>query len=265
MWDYHVHSSFSDDCHVEMETIVQKGISLGIKEICFTDHIDYEAAIPNVIIEFDNNDYSREVNRLGKKYRDKISIKKGVEMGFQPHILDKCNKFILDGDFDFVLCSLHTVENKDVYLGDLLKDNSPKEAYEKYFQELYYCIEKGAIFSVLAHFDLLKRHVDYPFDKVFRENFDIIEGIFKKVIYDGKGLEVNTSGFRYKLESPLPSKDLLIFYKELGGEIITLGSDSHGENTLGYNFPYTYELLKNIGFKYLTIYDKMRPQFIKIP
>ncbi|SHJ85163.1 histidinol phosphate phosphatase, HisJ family [Anaerobranca californiensis DSM 14826] len=84
MWDYHVHSSFSDDCHVEMETIVQKGISLGIKEICFTDHIDYEAAIPNVIIEFDNNDYSREVNRLKKNTGTKFLLRKGLKWDFSP-------------------------------------------------------------------------------------------------------------------------------------------------------------------------------------
>ena len=43
----------------------------------------------------------------------------------------------------------------------------------------------------------------------------------------GKGIELNTGGFKYGLGHPNPCEDIIKRYKELGGEIITLGSDAH--------------------------------------
>lgn len=264
MWDYHVHSSFSDDCNIDMEVVVKRAMELGIKEICFTDHTDFDAKIEGVIIEFDSKEYTHKIGEMKKKYGHKITIKKGVEMGYQPHIIERCNQFVEGGQFDFVLASLHTVEMKDVHFGDFARDKSPKQAYEKYFKELYDCIELNANFSVLAHYDLLKRYVDYDHERVLKENFDIIEATFKKIIYNGRGIEINTSGFRYNVGSNLPSPDFLRLYRDLGGEIITVGSDSHGEKSLGDGFDYTYDLLKKIGFKYITTFTQMQPEFIRI-
>lgn len=264
MWDYHVHSSFSDDCNIDMEVVVKRAVELGMKEICFTDHIDFDVQLEGVIIEFDSKEYTDKVREMQEKYKGKLKIKKGVEMGYQPHIVEKCNQFVEDGQFDFVLGSLHTVEMKDVHIGDFSRDKNPKEAYEKYFMELYNCIEKDANFSVLAHYDLLKRYVEYDPKRVLKGNFDIIEATFKKIIYGGKGIEVNTSGFKYKVGSNLPSEDFLRLYKDLGGEIITVGSDTHGEGRLGDGFDYTYDLLRKIGFRYLTTFTKMKPEFITL-
>ena len=95
----------------------------------------------------------------------------------------------------------------------------------------------------------------------FENTKDQIELILKQVIEDNKGIEVNTSSFRYKLNGYMPSVDILKFYYELGGKIITIGSDSHNINHLGYNIKQTKEMLKTIGFKYFATYDKLEPKF----
>lgn len=266
MYDYHIHSSFSADCNVEMEVIIKKAIALGIKEICFTDHMDYDMPLEGIPEEvFDPLAYSKEIIRLRNKYSNMLSIKKGVEMGFQPHIVNKCMDFVTDGDFDFVLCSLHTADKLDIYHGHFLeKMETPKKAYAKYFEELYESIKNDPCYSVLGHYDMLKRHVKYDDNKIIKDNFDVIEATFKKVIENGKGIEVNTSGFKYNLGHAHPTKDFLKLYKELGGEIITTGSDSHGTGYLAHKFDYAYDLLKETGFRYITRFDKMKPEFIKL-
>lgn len=264
-YDYHIHSSFSEDCSVDMEIIVKRAIELGIKEICFTDHIDYDMTLEGIPEEiFDPVEYTKEINRLRGIYSGQISIKKGVEIGLQPHIKQKCMDFVAKNDFDFAICSMHTSDKLDIYHGHFFEGKTPKQAYAKYFEELYNSIENNPYYSVLGHYDLLKRHVKHDGDKIMKENFDIIEATFKRVIEDGKGIEINASGFKYNLGHTLPTRDFLQLYKELGGEIITTGSDSHGTGYIADHFDYVYHLLKETGFRYITTFDKMKPQFVKI-
>lgn len=95
-------------------------------------------------------------------------------------------------------------------------------------------------------------------------NEDIIKNILKLVIKDGKGIEVNTSCFRYKLADITPSTTILQWYHELGGRVLTIGSDSHEESHLGHKIKYVKEELKKIGFEEFCTFDKMEPIFHKL-
>lgn len=261
MYDYHIHSTYSLDSREKMETTVKKALAVGLKEIVFTDHIEFESGYFHEI--FDVPEYKREIEGLQQKYPH-ISIKTGVEIGFQPHLLNLCNEFTKAHDFDFIIGSVHTVGHSDLYMGNIFKNSGPKAGINKYFEELYYVIRDGAIFNVAGHFDLVKRYVEYDCPSVFKENFDLIEASFKKLIERGMGIEINTSGFRYGLNSPHPSEDFLRLYKEMKGEIITIGSDSHRAETLAYKFDYVYALLEKLGFKYVSTFDKGKVSFSKL-
>ncbi|TCO79378.1 histidinol-phosphatase HisJ family protein [Marinisporobacter balticus] len=264
MYDYHVHSHFSADCNIPMQEMIQKGISLGLKEICFTDHIDYGYQDPSISFEFDPTLYTQEINQLTEKYKNQIKIRKGLEIGIQPHIIEECTTLVENGKFDFVISSIHTADKKDIHIGDFFLGKTPHEAYEKYFEELLICTQNFKNFNVLGHMNLLKRYQHHVQVQDIKNYFDIIKEIFSTLIYAGKGIEVNTSGFRYHLEEPIPDKELLSFYKSLGGEVVTIGSDSHQPDHLVYKFDYVYHLLKEIGFKYIAIFENMKPSFIKI-
>ena len=145
---------------------------------------------------------------------------------------------------------------------DLILDNSSNIIDANIEQESQLASDNGQL--VLRTEDLVKRYGNYgnilddkPFD-------DIIEAILKEAINDGKGIEVNTSCYRYNLPDLTPSKHILTMYKDLGGEIITTGSDSHNPSQIAYKFDYIYSYLESIGFKYVCAFDKMKPQFIKI-
>ncbi|WP_087974475.1 histidinol-phosphatase HisJ family protein [Oceanobacillus rekensis] len=258
MFDYHIHSKFSSDCNTAMETTIEKAINIGLEEICFTEHIDYDYPDKDWIFEFDLNQYDRKIKEMKEKYDQQIHIKKGVEIGVQPHLATKHKKFMEEETFDFVICSMHATEGKDLHSGEFFNGKTVEEAYGVYYQELYECIKDFKDFSVLGHIDLVKRYTK----EKSKENFhDIIGDIFKEIIPEGKGIELNTSGFRYGLESGMPSTDILKLYKECGGEIITLGSDSHVETTLAYQFTESLVLLQSIGLNYIATYQDGEPVF----
>ncbi|WP_350342792.1 histidinol-phosphatase HisJ family protein [Proteinivorax tanatarense] len=264
MFDYHVHSSFSEDCQVCMEDIIKKGIELGIKEICFTDHVDYDFCVEGKSFEFDLDEYIKAIDFYKNKYKGNISLLKGVELGIQPHIHEKCKNLTEKGNFDFVIASVHSAQRMDIHTKKFFDNKSASEANEVYYLELYESIKKFDTFNVIGHIDLLKRYNEDIATGKIQNHLDILEEIFKLLIYSGKGIEINTSGYRYNLGEPLPSLKLLKMYKDMGGEIITLGSDSHTADTLGYNFQKINYYLKEIGIKYITRFDKMEPYFVKI-
>ena len=262
-YDYHMHSNFSLDSDSPMEEMIKKSIDLGIKEICFTDHVDYDLYTDDDLgINYD--DYFNTLNLLSNKYKDSINIKKGIEMGLQRQVFDKCSSDVNTYPFDFVICSQHSINKVELYFDDFFKDKTQIEAYEQYYKELYHIVKNYKDYSVLGHLDLVKRYGNYKStldDKYF---LDIIEEILKQAIYDGKGIELNTSSFRYNLPDLTPSRTILSLYKDLGGEILTTGSDSHIPSQIGYNFDMIYSYLKNSGFKYICSFENMKPNFIKL-
>lgn len=258
MFDYHIHSNFSADCETPMEKTIEKAIELGLEEICFTEHIDYDYPDRDWIFEFDVKEYDKQIKQMQAEYGHKITIKKGVEIGVQPHVLDQYEQLMKEESFDFIICSMHATEKKDLHSGEFFQGKTVDEAYRIYYEELFDCIKQYKNYSVLGHVDLVKR---YTKEKSTEDFHDIIGEIFKEVINDGKGIELNTSGFRYGLASGMPSDDILKLYKDLGGEIITLGSDSHVESTLAYEFKQSLELLASIGFKHIATFHNKEPSF----
>lgn len=262
-YDYHMHCNFSGDSQTPMEDMIKKSIKLGLKEICFTDHVDYDVITdPNIKIDY--NKYFEDLNFYGKKYKEKITIKKGVEMGLQNQILDRCSNEIKVLDFDFVIASIHTINKLELFTGDFQKGKTQHQAYENYYKELLNIINLYDDYSVLGHLDLIKRYGNY--DTILQDDlfYDYLETILKKVIYSGKGIELNTSSFRYNLPDLTPSKNILKMYKDLGGEILTIGSDSHNPNQIAVKFDYIYDVIQNIGYKYICKFNKMKPEFIKL-
>lgn len=262
--DYHVHSNFSGDCSVEAEIIVNDAIKSGLKEICFTDHIDYDCLDLPEKFEFDVNDYFSELNRIKEKYADKIDVKIGLEIGLQKHILNECSEIVKNNKFDFVIGSFHTHKRHDIYFSDILFIKTPHEVLNEYLDEIIYVLKNYKDFSVIGHLDLLKRY------NVGIKNLDIDEysdkytEIFKILISNNKGIEINTSGLRQDVGIQFPDLKLLQLYKKLGGEIITLGSDTHGTGTLMYKFDDMKSMLNKIGFDSIYRYDKMQPIKMKI-
>lgn len=262
-YDYHMHSDFSADCKIPMKDMIEGAIKLGLNEICFTDHIDYDI-IGEIPFEVNYKDYFESLEKYIKMYKNKISVKRGIEIGLQHHIIEKCSNDIKTNPFDFVICSVHAIDREDLYYENFYKEKSQSEAYRVYYEKLYEIVKNYSDYSVIGHLDIVKRYGGYENPLKDNDFVDIIEMILKEVIHNGKGIEINTSSFRYNLPDFSPTTYILQMYKDLGGEIITTGSDSHIPSTISYKFDYVYHTLQKLGFKYVTKFDKMKPEFIKI-
>lgn len=259
MFDYHTHSSFSSDADHPMEAMVQEAIRLGLTEIAATDHVDYDYADPSIDFDIDHAGYRAEITRLRNLYGDRITLRHGLELGLQPHLIDRCTQLVAAEQPDFVLCSIHTCRRLDLYRGDYYRTRNAAEAWEDYIHELHTIVRNFQAFSVLGHLDILRR---YDADAAAFPKASLKHGfmeIFKELIRNGKGLEVNTSGFRNPEPMPLPSWELLSWYHEAGGEILTLGSDAHSPDSLAFRFPETVERLKAIGFRSVCTFEAMKP------
>lgn len=272
--DYHVHTSFSDDSEELMENVVKEAISLKLDEICFTDHVDYgikldrdestdEAIKKNIVRRADFNvdypAYFSEIKHLQQKYKDTITIKAGLEFGMQVGTIPQYQKLFDTYPLDFVILSCHQVENKEFWSYDFQAGKTQDEYNEKYYQEILQCIKNYKDYSIIGHLDMIQRYNETIHS--FEKSKDIIKLILEHVIQEEKGIEINTSSFRYGLSDLMPSREILKLYYDMGGKIITIGSDCHKAKDLAEKMPYVKEELKKIGYKYHCTYDKMIPQF----
>ncbi|MCT4583460.1 MAG: histidinol-phosphatase HisJ family protein [Peptostreptococcaceae bacterium] len=263
--DYHIHSSFSGDCNTPIEDIIKKAIELNLKEIAITDHIDYDYKNIKNDFSIDLIKYFKTLNTYKNLYKDKIKIQKGVEIGLFKEVLNKYKKDILDNDFDFIIGSIHSInEMDDLYEGKFFEGKTQKQAYIDYYEHVLEIINMYEDFSVLGHLDIIRRYGGYNHPLSNMDFKNIIEEILKTLISKNKGIELNTSGYRYNLGDFSPCKNIFKMYKDLNGQIITLGSDSHIPNQLSYEFESSIDYLKSIGFDKLTKFEKLKPVFYKI-
>ena len=275
--DYHVHTSYSDDSEYPMEEVVKDAISFGLDEICFTDHVDYgvkrdwddprgmtyrrggagepeRMALANV----DYPRYATEIAALREKYKDQITLKMGIEFGIQTHTIPQYEKLFSVWPFDFIILSVHQVEDKEFWTQDFQRGRTQTEYNLRYYEEILALVQQYHHYSVLGHMDLISRYDKAgPFS--FEKIRPIVKEILKTIISDGKGIEVNTSCHRYGLNDLTPSTDILRLYRDLGGRIITIGSDSHRKEHLGAYLTETISALKAIGYKEAYTFKQMCP------
>jgi len=208
-------------------------------------------------------EYFSKLLRMKETYKNKITIKQGLEFGIQTITIDRFNELFdrYRNDLDFVLLSMHQVDNKEFWTQDFQKGKSQKEYNEEYYREIYEVQKQFRNYSVLAHLDLLIRYDRlgiYPFENVK----EMIAEILKQAIKDDKGIEINTSSWHYGLRDTQPSRNILKLYKDLGGRIITIGSDAHSTKYLADHFDDAFNILKDeIGFMEICTFDHMKPVF----
>ncbi len=267
-WDTHMHSSFSGDCTSSPESMIDAAVSKGLSGICFTDHMDYDYPKDpqsKTVFEFDPPQYKAAIARLQQQYKDRLPVLCGIELGLQPHLAPKHAELLNTFPFDFVIGSSHVVHGKDPYYASYYEGRSEEEAYREYFVSILENINAFKDFDVYGHIDYVVRYgpnknAFYTYEKYA----DVIDAVLKKLISLGKGIEVNTAGFKYGLGHPNPCEDILKRYRALGGEIVTLGADAHQPEHVAYAFEKVAGLLKSCGFSYYTVFKKRRAEFLPV-
>ncbi len=263
LYDYHTHTNCSPDSNMPLIDLVKSCANHDLKEICITDHIDNY--IHNRYDVPDYAKFSKEIDEVSKKF-PQVNIKLGCELSFVPTMYKEFEEIASGYDFDFIIGSNHECDNVFLYPGtDYFVGRKKNDAFTTYFLEVLQNIKNVKDFDVYGHVDYIYRYSSYTDNSMNYLDFkDIIDEILKTLIQNGKGIEINTSGIRYGLNDIHPNDDILKRYKELGGEIITVGSDAHRPEHVYMGFDLAYERLKSAGFDYITTFDKRKPSFIKI-
>lgn len=280
--DYHLHTEFSDDSVEPMEFMIDRAIELGFDEICFTDHVDYgqkwdwddpeltkktrQSFTPDQTrrIEWNSNtnypEYFAKLDRMRVAYKDKINIKSGLELGVMNETIPIYNALIdkYYDKLDFCLLSLHQIRNLSLWSGNFMRGRSQDEYVPDYYEEVLRVSQNFDGYECLAHLDLITRydsHGPYPFEKVK----PIIEKIFQTIIKKEKAIEINTSSWKYGLSDTTPCRDILKYYYEMGGKLITIGSDSHNVEHMGEYIDRAKDIFREIGFTKFYTFEKHKP------
>jgi histidinol-phosphatase (PHP family) len=234
--------------------------------ICFTDHLDIDYPNDPELFLLDIPNYMASVQALKQQYAQRLDIRFGIELGLQPHLAELHTDIISQYPFDFVIASSHVVHGFDPYYPAFYEGRTQQECYQEYFASILENITVFDNYDVYGHLDYVvrygpERNAHYS----YQEYQDIIDEILALLIKKGKGIEINTAGFKYGLGHPNPTEDIIKRYRQLGGEIITIGADAHEPQHVAYDFAKVPAILRSAGFQYFTVFENRKPKFIKIP
>lgn len=262
--DYHFHTSFSADSSTPIEDQMETALCLGMKSLCVTDHHDYDVD-SDLDFTVDPDRYFKEMQAVREAYRGRLDLRIGIELGLQIHLKEYFEELLLAYPFDFVIGSTHFIDRKDVAYPEFFEENPGTQAYLRFLSATLDQVTNLDTYDVAGHLDYIVR---YGRDKNWfyrsRDCGDLLDEILKTVIRKDKGIECNTAGLRKGLGQPNPSYHTLKRYRQLGGEIITIGSDAHVTGDLGRDFEVVREFLLSCGFSYYTEFRRRKPEFLPL-
>ncbi len=266
IFDTHNHGEFSGDSRSTIQKSVEAAIEKGLGGITFTDHYEFPDSLtrakPHFVeqAKFDIDHQQSIIDEIQLQHPN-IKILKGIEIGYTEEraheAIDLLNKY----SFDHIILSIHELEGHDPWRGEFYDGKTYKEAYGQYLEALYKAMHTLKNFDSLGHYDYIARYPDYPETAVLYKDFpDILDEIFKYLIHEGKAIEINTKTY-IELRGRTPYIDINVFkrYKELGGELICLASDSHLASKVGDRLEWAASIVESAGFKHFTYFENRKP------
>lgn len=260
MFDYHIHTTVSYDGHGSPKEMALAARAAGLQEICFTDHLDYRRELPPEEWAYLVEDYNAAYEALEVPG---LTIRYGTEVGLTPWNVEMVARDLALRQYDFVLGSLHFIDDEDPYSPPYWVEKSVDTAEQEYFDELYRCVKLHNDFDVLGHITYMGKVAAHPARRPVElaRYRDCVAEIMKVLIDKGKGIEVNTSGID-RLGCFLPDKAYLQLFRDLGGEIVTVGSDSHDIGRVGQYCREAVAMVQEI-FGHVCVFQGRKPMFYK--
>ncbi|MCL1974225.1 MAG: histidinol-phosphatase HisJ family protein [Bacteroidetes bacterium] len=262
--DTHTHSTFSRDSIVSIPQAIEAAVKAGLAGISFTDHLDIGVPKGTIGDYLDINAQQATIHKSIQQYGEQIRIYRGIEVGLQAHCIEEIKKTIGAYRFDIVIGSIHLINCIDPYCGDFYINKSQKEAYREYLEYYADCLSRFDDFDVLGHYDYISRYSPYKEKTLTYRSFaDQFDTLFKIAIEKGKALELNTRSFLSANGQPPPQFDPDVYkrFREMGGEMVALGSDAHTTEQLGCDFILYAAKLKQCGFNYLVHFKERKPAY----
>lgn len=262
-YDYHTHTCFSEDSEAPVDDMINAAIERGVAELAITDHYDPDYPDPEFEFIPDFPEYHKMLMEKQEEYAGRIKIVKGIEIGIQDgETIEKCREAAHAFPYDFIVGSFHCFCGYDLYTADYSKMEE-KQVLPDFYTFMHTCLSQYKCYDVVGHFNVIDRYV--PFELDYSNCMDICEAVMKIIVEDGKGIEINTSSFRYGMgDRTHAASEFLTMYREMGGEIVTIGSDAHKPQDMAADWERAAEILRNHGFRYLATFENRKPNMIKL-
>ena len=266
-FDQHIHSSFSYDAEPDstMSGIIGAAIAKGLAGIAICDHLDPlwpDDKEPSVI---DIPAYEEALNEAAASLCDnRLQFAKGIELGLMPgEALNVCRQTVTGYPYDFVIASVHSSSVAPLDYPAFLEGRPLKSIIDEYYTLLFESLKTYKDYDVIGHINHIDRYTDgFAPEEMYMPYAD---EILKLIVQDGKGLEINTSSYRYGIEERgTPSLPILKRFFELGGEILTIGSDAHKIGQIGAFLEEGERLLRATGFRYFAVFKERQPEFFRL-
>ena len=267
--DSHMHTAFSTDSSTPVRSMLDEAVRRGLDSVCITDHLDLDFPPDEELgpdpFRLDLASYWSTLSGIREEYRGRLNVRIGIEIGLQSHLGKAYKEIVNRWPFDFVIGSLHLVNGMDPYYGKAFEGRTDADVYRDAFRETLECISRVRDFDSLGHLDYVVRYGRNKAQEYsYRRFADEIDAVLKKLIEEGKGLEMNMGGFKYGLGFCNPHPDVLKRYRELGGEIVTVGADAHRPEHVAYAYERAGEILSSCGFRYYAVFEGRRPVFYPV-
>ena len=273
LFDQHVHSTYSDDAENSMAEMALAAARAGLGGICFTDHVDLDDMLgaynPGA---WRPDEYFSAFEGAREAAGDKLSLRLGLELGEGCHYPAEAARIAAQVP-DFIIGSVHNLSHTaDFYCGRpggeapaMYETREHCTALlERYMDELEATARQGS-FDVIGHIGYPLRYMRQVWpDAALTPLRERMAELFRLLIADSRGIEVNTSGLRGTLGETMPAEWLLRLYRDLGGEIVTLGSDAHRVSDVGAGLREAKNLLRGLGFERYCVYNRRKVDFIRI-
>ncbi len=259
MVDLHNHTPLCNHAQGKPQEYIKNAIKKGIKIYGFADHAPMEFDKKYRMSFNDMKNYENEINSLKKQYKDKIKILLGYEVDFTP--TKYLDKRVLTADVDYLIGSVHFLDNWGFDNPEFIKeweDRDVDDVYKEYFEY----IEKMAsskLFQIVGHIDLVKVFGHKP-----KKNIkDIAKNAIKAIKKANMAVEINTAGLRKPVKELYPSDELLEMIIDEGIDI-TLSSDAHSPEQVGFGYEVALEKLKKFSVNKLVYFEKKQKHYIDV-
>lgn len=264
--NYHFHSLCSFDSEAPLTEMCAAAEKAGITQLCLTDHCDLIDENGLVSDSWSWQSVDKQLSEARGQFSGRLNIRRGIELGQAILRPQAAEQVLMEPDIDFVLGSMHNSRSgQDFYWIDFQTEQQCYELMEEYLNCLLE-LSRTDYFDSLAHLTYPLRYMRcraklpvsfHPYDDLVRE-------ILRTLVHRGKALELNTSGYRNNGGEPLPPDYILRMYRDLGGDLVTIGSDAHEPGHMAEGLEEGMELLRACGFRYITLYENRKPRQVPL-
>ena len=264
--DMHTHTDNSFDGNHSTMFMCECAERLGLRGVAFTDHVETDIFYQDDFDRRAKNSYF-DIVKARDAFRGKLLVFVGVELGEPTYDTATAEKLLNTLHYDFVIGSIHNLRGQEDFCFldvDNTDDEEIRDILNEYFEEERLLAEWGKV-DALGHLTYPLRYIcgEHGRKVDLRDYSTQIEAVLRALIHSGTALEINTSGLFQKLQSTMPPEEIVAQYRRMGGERITIGSDSHYGEKLGFGVQEGMELAVRCGFREMTIFQNREP--VQIP